>query len=171
LNTFTIRSVFLDPARVEAAGYDVIPTNDQGKAVCGLFLDFLSENPPEFRKPLPFLKKGNTELQWAAADGGVAFAAFFEDNQPLSMGVLISGLVPEADEQMIASIRDAIFGEESTEMLDAPERPLFLNVLFPGSPELHPQTQLLSAALASVYFRVIGEMAGQATASPNPPQQ
>lgn len=151
---------------MEAASYDVIPTNDQGKAVCGLFLDFLSENPPEFRKPLPFLKKGSTELQWAAADGGVAFAAFFEEGQPVSMGVLISGLAPEADEQMIASIREAIFGEEETDgMLDAPERPVFLNVLFPGAPELHPQTQLLSAALASVYFRVIGEMTGQATAA------
>ena len=60
--------------------------------MCGLFLDFLSENPPEFRKALPFLKKGSTELQWAAADGGVAFAAFFEENRPVSMGVLISGL-------------------------------------------------------------------------------
>lgn len=157
---------------MEAASYDVIPTNDQGKAVCGLFLDFLSENPPEFRKPLPFLKKGSTELQWAAADGGVAFAAFFEEGQPVSMGVLISGLVPEADEQMIASIREAIFGEEEAEgMLDAPERPVFLNVLFPGSPELHPQTQLLSAALASVYFRVIGEMAGQATSAGEPRQE
>ena len=60
MNTFIIRTVFLDPPQVEAATYDVIPTNEQGKAVCGLFLDFLSENPPEFRKPLPFLKKGNT---------------------------------------------------------------------------------------------------------------
>ncbi|MBL8174306.1 MAG: hypothetical protein JNK48_06540 [Bryobacterales bacterium] len=171
MNTFTVRTVFLDPAKVEAIQYDVVPTNEHGKAVCDLFLDFLSENPPEFRKALPFLKKGSTELQWAAADGGVAFAAFFEENQPVSMGVLISGLAAEADEQMIGSIREAIFGDEETDMLDAPERPLFLNVLFPGSPELHPQTQVLSAALASVYFRVIGEMAGQAGAAPEQPRQ
>ena len=164
MNTFTIRTVYLDPPHVEAASYDVIPTNDQGKAVCSLFLDFLSENPPEFRKPLPFLNKGTVELQWAAADGGVAFAAFFEGEQPVTMGVLISGLAAEADEQMITAIHEAVFGEGSTERLDAPERPLFLNVLLPGSPELHPQTQLLSAALASVYFRVIAEMVAAETA-------
>lgn len=139
--------------------------------MCGLFLDFLSENPPEFRKALPFLKKGSTELQWAAADGGVAFAAFFEENRPVSMGVLISGLVPEADEQMLASIHEAIFGEQPAEMLEAPERPLMLNVLFPDSVELHPQVQLLSTALASVYFRVIGEMLAQSTPGPGSPRQ
>ncbi|MFN7933264.1 MAG: hypothetical protein U0R19_08055 [Bryobacteraceae bacterium] len=171
MNTFTVRTVYLDPPKVEAVHYDVIPTNEQGKAVCGLFLDFLSENPPEFRKPLPFLKKGSTELQWAAADGGVAFAAFFEENRPVSMGVLISGLVPEADEQMLASIHEAIFGEQPAETLDAPERPLMLNVLFPDSPELHPQIQLLSTALASVYFRVIGEMLEQATPGAGSPRQ
>ncbi|MBS1826230.1 MAG: hypothetical protein JST93_12990 [Acidobacteria bacterium] len=171
MNTFTVRTVYLDPPKVEAAHYDVIPTNEQGKAVCGLFLDFLSENPPEFRKALPFLKKGSTELQWAAADGGVAFAAFFEENRPVSMGVLISGLVPEADEQMLASIHEAIFGEQPAEMLEAPERPLMLNVLFPDSVELHPQVQLLSTALASVYFRVIGEMLAQSTPGPGSPRQ
>jgi hypothetical protein len=157
---FAVRTVFAGQ-RVEMASYDMIPSNEEGKAVCNLFLDFLSESPPEFRRKIPFLKKGNTELQWIAADGGVAFAAFYEDNEPVSMGILLSGLAEEADRQMIAELSRAVFGTGEDESLEVAERPVLINVIFPGSPELVPRTQLLSTALASVFFRVVTGMRGR----------
>jgi len=50
------------------------------------------------------------------------------------------GNVPEDEVKKLAQVRD---------------RPLLLQLLFPGSPEWMPAVQLLSTALASVYFRAI----------------
>ena len=159
---FTIRSVFADQGRIESGSFDLIPTNDQGKAVCALFLDFLSSRGLEFREKLPFLKKGETELEWAAASGGAALASFYESGEPLCMAILLSGINPEADRQMIAALRqtvlDAVLGPQAESFAGAPERPIALNVIFPDHAELVPQTQLLITALASVYFRVMLEL-------------
>lgn len=53
-------------------------------------------------------------------------------------------------------------GGEAPAYLEAPERPLLLNVIFPGNPELTARLQLLVTALSSVFFRVMNEMRGQA---------
>jgi hypothetical protein len=167
--SFTVRTIFAGEDRVEALEYDLIPANDQGKAVCNLFLDFLSGRPAEFREKLPFLKHGNTELEWAAAAGGAALAAFFEDDQPVSMGIFLTGVNEESDDLMVDALRRALiqplFGEPGEAYLQVNERPLLLNVIFPGYPELIPRTQLLSAALASVFFRVMIEMHAQSQPS------
>jgi hypothetical protein len=169
---FTVRTIFPGEQRVEAGSYELEPSNEQGKAVCGLFLDFLLEQPTEFRSRLPFLKKGETELEWTAAEGGAALATFYESGEPVSMGILLSGVKPESDQQMMAALRQAVleplFGEAAGEFLEAPERPLLLNVIFPGNPELAPRTQLLSTALASVFFRVILQMHERMRQQPQP---
>ena len=162
---FTVRTIFVAEKRVEVSQYDLVPSNDQGKAVCSLFLDFLAERPGEFREKLPFLKHGDMELEWAAAAGGAALATFYEAGEPVSMGILLSGANEESDAQMIDALRNAVlapvFGEEAEKLLEAPERPVMLNVLFPGNPELMPRTQLLAAALASVFFRVVMVISGE----------
>lgn len=159
---FTVETVFIDQQRSESAHFDLVPTNDQGKAVCAMFLDFLASQPAEFRAKLPFLKQGEIELQWAAAEGCTAYAAFFEEGEPRSMGVLLSGINAEADQNMMQALResvlDAAFGDDASQYTTATERPLLMNVIFPGSPESNPRTQLLATALASVYFRVMHEM-------------
>lgn len=158
---FTVRTIFPDQPRVETGSFEIIPSNEQGQAVCSLFLEFLSGQPPEFRAPLPFLKKGATELEWASAGGGAALASFYEEGEPVSMGILLAGLSEESDRQMIAALRQSVlepvFGDAADSYLDAPERPLLLNVIFPGNPELTPRIQLLATALASVFFRVMRE--------------
>ncbi|MCC6365858.1 MAG: hypothetical protein IT165_20270 [Bryobacterales bacterium] len=171
---FTIRTIFPDQSRVEVSHYELIPSHEQGQAVCALFLEFLSERPTEFREKLSFLKKGDTELEWTAASGGTALASFYEEGHPISMGVLLSGIDAESDTQMRGALKQSvlepIFGEEAGKYLIGDERPLMLNVIFPGAPELNPRTQLLAAALASVYFRVMlqlhAEMHGHSTDTP-----
>lgn len=159
---FTVRTIFPEQQRVEVGSYEIEPSNEQGKAVCGLFLDFLVERPTEFREKLPFLKKGETELEWTAAAGGAALASFYENGEPLSMGILLAGVEPESDQQMLDALRQAViepvFGEEADKYMEAPERPVLLNVMFPGNPEAVPRTQLLVTALASVFFRVMRDM-------------
>ncbi len=161
---FTIRTIFPEQARVETGTFEIVPSNEQGRAVCALFLEFLSSQPPEFRAALPFLKKGEIELEWASAAGGAALASFYESEEPVSMGILLAGVNEESDGQMMAALKQAVldplFGAEADRYLEAAERPLLLNVIFPGNPELTPRLQLLAAALASVFFRVMREMSG-----------
>ena len=51
------------------------------------------------------------------------------------------------------NVLEVLFSGQFEEVLDIPERPLVIQVLFPNDPEWMPAVQLLSAALASVYFR------------------
>ncbi|MCS7023842.1 MAG: hypothetical protein NZV14_03490 [Bryobacteraceae bacterium] len=170
---FTVRTIFPEQQRVETLNYELEPTNDHGKAVCALLFEFLSGQPPEFRSRLPFLKKGDTEMEWMAG-GGAALLTFYEQGEPLSMGILLSGLQGESDAQMLEALRQAVlepvFGAEAEKFLQAPERPLLLNVIFPGNAELIPRTQLLSAAVASVFFRTLLARQPSAGASPAGPK-
>jgi hypothetical protein len=156
---FYVRTIHPLEKRVEVAGYDLQPTLEQGQAVCTLFGDFLAERPGEFRERLPFLNNSDIELQWAAAAGGAAFAAFFGGGETLSMGVLLSGVNEESDALMIDALREhaagPMLGEDAERLLDSPERPLLLQMHMPDQPERLPAVQLLSTALASVYFRAI----------------
>lgn len=167
---FTVRTVFVEQQRVEASAFEIEPSNEQGQAVCSLFLEFLSEQPPEFRAKLPFLKQGEAELEWASAAGGAALASFYEAGEPLSMGILLAGVNEEADAQMIAALRQSVlepvFGSEADALLESPERPLMINVIFPGNPELTPRVQLLATALASVFFRVMRQMSARSESAP-----
>lgn len=156
---FYVRTIHPAEKRVEVAGYDLQPTLGQGEAVCTLFGDFLAERPAEFRQRLPFLNNSDIELQWAAASGGAAFAAFFGGGETLSMGVLLTGVNEESDSLMLGALREhaagPMLGEDAGRLLESPERPLLLQLQMPGQPERLPALQVLSTALASVYFRAI----------------
>ena len=160
---FHVRNIYLEEARVEAGKFDIVPTNPQGEAVCALVAEFLTNRPPEFRDKLAFLKRGNFELDWSAVAGGVALASLFDKDEPATMAILLTGVDPEADRMMLELFLDNVLRpvfqsappEQVNELVDVPERPLLLQALFPVSPEWAPTIQLLSTALASVYFRTI----------------
>ena len=170
---FHVRNIYLDEARVEAGKFDIVPTNPQGEAVCALIAEFLINRPPEFRDKLSFLKRGNLELDWSAVAGGVALASLFEEDKPAAMSILLTGLDPEADRMMLDLFRDNVLRpvfdsappEQVNELVDVSERPLLLQALFPISPEWAPTIQLLSTALASVYFRTILQLSATAKES------
>lgn len=124
--------------------------------MCDLFRRYLADRPSQFRDRLPFLRRGDIELDWSAADGGVALASLFCSNEPASISVLLSGQNSHADQLMAEVFRenvlDVLFAGQFNEVLEVTARPLVIQVLFPCDPEWAPAVQLLSAALASVYF-------------------
>ncbi len=153
---FHVRCILPDQGRIEATSFALQPTNSQGEAVCDLFRRYLSDRPAAFRDRLSFLKRDDIELDWTSAEGGVALASIFCAGDPALISVLLTGINPASDEVMLEVFRenvlDLLFGGAFKEALEAPERPLLIQVLLPGDPEWQPVMQLLSAALASVYF-------------------
>src|SRR3977135_2503937 len=105
---FYVRNIYLEEARVEEGKLDLVPTNEQGQAVCALMAEFLTNRPPEFREKLSFLKKGDLELDWSAVAGGVALASLFESSEPATMSVLVPGVRAEADRMMLEMFRDNV---------------------------------------------------------------
>jgi hypothetical protein len=166
--TFAVRTVHPSEqssteARSEATAFDLTPGLEQGRAVCNRFAEFLAGAPPEFHQRIPFLNKVDLDMQWAAASGGAAFFTFFSGGAPVEIGVLLSGASPEVDAQMLAALQrnvgQPILGERTSELLSGEERPLLLKLRMPGQPELAPTMELLSTALASVYFRAVAASA------------
>ncbi len=159
---FTARTVFVESRSAENASYDLVPAGEEAQRVCNLFIEFLAHRPPQFRERLAFVNRGDYELDWNAAPGGAAFAAIYQGGEPLAMGVLLSGVHPEVDDQMLSALRSTVLDmalpDEAGSLSAAAERPLLLNVMFPGSPEATPVVQLLTTALASVYFRCIHQI-------------
>lgn len=160
---FQVTTIHAESGRVETVGYDIVPALPQGQVVCNLFAEFLAARPAEFREKLPFLNKVDVDLQWAAASGGAAFMALIAGAEPLAMGILLSGADSSADEQMIDALRTSVLGpmlgEDSLALADVPGRPAAVLLQLPGSPEHTPLVQLLTTALASVYFRAVEKMA------------
>jgi hypothetical protein len=156
---FHVRCILPDQGRIEANRFDLTPTNPQGEAVCDLFRSYLRDRPSAFRDRLPFLKRGDIELDWSAAAGGVALATLFSSGEPASVSILLAGQDASSDASMAEAFRenvlDLLFQGEYSEVLEVQERPLVIQVLFPVDPEWRPAVQLLTAALASVYFRDI----------------
>jgi hypothetical protein len=153
---FHVRCILPQDGRIESNQFPLQPTNEQGEAVCDLFRRYLADRPPAFRERLPFLRRGDIELDWSAAEGGVALASLFCSSHPASMSVLLSGVNPEADRVMAEVFREnvleVLFGDEYNQVIETAERPLVIQVLFGCDPEWTAAVQLLSAALASVYF-------------------
>jgi len=157
---------------VSAASYDLEPSLEQGRQVCALFASFLSGQPGQFRERIPFLNNMDLELDWAAQAGGAAFAAFFAEGSPVTIGVLLAGTDPEVDSAMREAMRESVlrplFGEllPDSPLMDASERPLAMMVRFNDRPELLPAVDLLTAALASVYFRAVAMLAASGERAP-----
>ena len=86
-------------------------------------------------------------------------ASLFCGGDPALISVLLTGQNAAADQLMIEVFRenvlDLLFEGQFTEALEVAERPLLIQVLLPGDPEWAPVMQILSTALASVYFRGI----------------
>lgn len=173
---FFVRSIFVDEPRVETSTLELEPTHELAQKVCRVVEEFLHGKPQGFREKMPFLNKGNFELDWNAAAGGVAMATIFESEQPLAVLVLLLGADPQSDFVMLQMFRDHVLvpvlsslsdgsaEEHATKLIDTQDRPVVLQLLFPGSPEWTPTIQLLSTALGSVYFRAMRRM------EPNPPE-
>ena len=162
VEVFHVRSIFPDQQRVASSGFDLQPTNPQGEAVCSLFERFLVNRPPSFRDKLGFLRKGDFEIDWSSAPGGVALATIFEAQEPATIAVLLSGRDPDTDSMMREVFRENVlqplFGSAYDEVLREEDRPLIVEVILPGRPEWVPALQLLSASLGSVYFRSMLEV-------------
>jgi hypothetical protein len=153
-----VRTVHLESAGWESESYELAPSSEQAERVCALFRDFLANRPPGFRDKVGFVNRGDVEMEWAAAPGGVALASFFTGGEPRSMSVLLAGISADADRMMLDSFGQVVPLPRSD--LDAAGRPLLVNAIFPGEPEFTPAIQLLTAALASVYFRTVLKLAG-----------
>ena len=152
-----VRTVHLESARQESQSYELVPSSEQARKVCGLFRDFLANRPPGFRDQVGFLNRGDVEMEWAASPGGVALATFFSGGEPRSMSILLAGISADADRMMLDSFGQVV---PLPADLGAAGRPLLVNAIFPGEPEFTPALQLLAAALASVYFRTVLKLAG-----------
>ena len=154
-----VRSIFPDQGRVEATSFELTPTNPQGEAVCSLFERYFCQRPPSFRDALSFLKRGDFELDWSAVNGGVALASLFQNQAPVCLAVLLTGINPDADSTMLEVFRETVlnplFGCEFDDATTEASRPLLVQVLFPVSPEWIPAVQLLTVSMASVYFRTV----------------
>ena len=105
---FHVRCIFPEQGRIEANSFELKPTNSQGEAVCDLFHRFLADRPPEFRDRLPFLSRGDIELDWSAAAGGVALASLFCSGGPAAISVLLSGIDEQADAMMSEVFRENV---------------------------------------------------------------
>lgn len=153
---FHVRCILPNEGRIEANSYPLQPTNSQAEAVCDLFRRYLSGRPAAFRDHVSFLRRNDIELDWTSADGGVALASLFCAGDPAVISVLLTGENAHSDQMMIEVFRenvlDLLFGGAFAEALDTEERPLVIQVLLPCDPEWAPVMQLLSTALASVYF-------------------
>lgn len=162
---FTARTIHLDPLHEETATYELTPTNEEGQRVCGLLADFLAGRPAEFREKLPFLKK-DLELEWTAAPGGVALASFHDADAPRTMCILLAGLDAEADRMMLQAWRENVvtplLRDNASMLSEVTERPALVSIVFPGEPDLMPAIQLMTTALASVYFRCMMQLTAQA---------
>lgn len=156
---FHVRCIFPEQGRIDANVFEMEPTNTHGEAVCDLFRRYMEDRPAAFRDRLPFLRKGDIELDWSAADGGVALASIFSSGDPACISVFLTGQNADADQMMLDVFRENVlellFCGEFTDVLEVAERPLVIQVLLPGDPEWVPAVQLLSTTLASVYFRSI----------------
>ncbi|MFN7923256.1 MAG: hypothetical protein U0Q16_24355 [Bryobacteraceae bacterium] len=159
---FYVRTIHPADGRVEEAGFDLTPQLPQGQVVCNLFAEFLADHPGEFRERLPFLNKGDFELEWAAAARGAAFATFFSEGRPVGMGILLSGADAESDRQMAEAFRNSVVAPmlgEHAPPVGQSNKPAVEMLQFDDRPELIPTLQLLTTALASVYFRAVQQMA------------
>lgn len=130
--------------------------------MCSLFEQFLTDRPSEFREKLGFLRKGDFELDWSAAPGGVALATLLQAGEPASMSVLVAGVQPETDAMMLEVFRENVlaplFDGDYDSVTALPVRPLIVEVIFPGRAEWVAALQLFSASLGSVYFRTVLSM-------------
>lgn len=149
---FLVQAIHLESGEVENTTFDLVPKVEQAEKICRVFGEWLAGQPSEFRERIPFLTRGDMELEWTAASDGVAFAALIGGGEPLSVSVLLAGINAEADNGMLEGLLRMVPEDVFT---PSTQRPLLATLLFPGAPEAIPTVQLLTTALASVFFRTV----------------
>lgn len=157
MSTFQLHTLALGSDAVQRQQLALAPDDPQSEEICGLFHRFLVDKPKEFRMLLPFLKRDEIEMEWAAAAGGAALCTFYEDDSPLASAVLLSGSSPEADQQMStlfeAAVLEPVFGAAAKDLLRFNSYPAVGVAMLAAPQERFPVVQLFYASLASVYFR------------------
>jgi hypothetical protein len=152
--TFEVRLLRLEDNAVEQGSFELEPSMEQAAAVCRLMRELLSARPSQFRDKVAFLKRGDIELEWNAAEGGVAFATFYEAGEPLT----VAALAYESGSEAGRGVREGFFQMLRAKPFDGlpdDSTPLLLIAALPGRPESLPLMQLLNTTLAAVYFTAV----------------
>lgn len=147
--------VHLDSGRIERGQYDCMPELEQAASVIRLIREFMSGRGGQFRERIPFLKRGDIELEWAAATGGVAFATFYESGKAATLGVFAFDPTSEAGKGVLDGLRQTLgLGAEETHSAGGP---LVVVAALPGDPEWLPILHLLNTSLAATFFQAVAK--------------
>lgn len=150
---FELRVVHMESGRMERGQYDCAPALENAAEVIRLVREFMAGKSNQFRERIPFLKRGEIELEWAAATGGVAFATFYESNKAATLGVFAFDPTSEAGEGVLEGLRQTLgLGAAETEPSAGP---LVVVAALPGKPEWLPTLHLLNTSLAATFFQAV----------------
>ncbi len=150
---FELRVVHMDSGRIERGQYDCAPELEQAAGVIRLVREFMSGRGAQFRERIPFLKRGDMELEWAAATDGVAFSTFYESGKAATLGVFAFDPNSEAGRGVLEGLRHTLgLGAEETEPSAGP---LAVVAALPGKPEWLPTLHLLNTSLAATFFQAV----------------
>ena len=150
---FELRVVHMESGRLERGLYDCAPELEQAAALIRLVREFMLGRPAQFRERLPFLKRGDIELEWAAATEDVAFATFYESGKAATLSVFAYDPSTEAGRGVLDGLRQTLgLGAAETEPTPGP---LVVVAAMPGNPEWLPTLHLLNTSLAATFFQAI----------------
>jgi hypothetical protein len=150
---FELRVVHMDSGRIERGQYDCAPELDQAAGVIRLVREFMAGRPTQFRERIPFLKRGDVELEWAAATEAVAFATFYESGKAATLGVFAYDPASEAGHGVLEGLRQTLgLGAAETEPTPGP---LAVVAALPGRPEWQATLHLLNTSLAATFFLAV----------------
>ena len=156
---FHVRTIIPEERRAETSTFPTSPTHPLTRRACELFDEFFHNRPAQFQDKLRFMPEDGMELEWLSVDGGSAFAALYEDGNPVTVSLLLSGTDEQAERGVIEGSGKAVFGpilgDDTDDLMRGPGRPLMVTLMVPGHGELRPTLDLLNNALASFYFRSV----------------
>jgi len=143
----------MESGRIERGQYDCAPDLEQAASVIRLVREFMAGRASQFRERIPFLKRGDIELEWAAATGDVAFATFYESGKAATLGVLAYDPASEAGQGVLEGLRQTLgLGAAETELSQGP---LVVIAALPGNPEWLPILHLLNTSVAATFFQAV----------------
>jgi hypothetical protein len=150
---FELRVVHMDSGRIDRGQYDCAPALEQAANVIRLVREFMAGRPAQFRERIPFLKRGNIELEWAAATEDVAFATFYESGKAATLAVFAWDPSTEAGRGVLDGLRQTLgLGAAETEPSPGP---LVVVAALPADPEWLPILHLLNTSLAATFFQAV----------------
>ena len=150
---FELRVIHLESGQIERGQYDCAPELEQAAEVIRLVQEFMAGQSTQFRKRVPFLKRGDIELEWAAATGGVAFATFYEAGVAATLSAFAFDPNTEAGHGVLQGLRQSL-GLGAAE-IEPTSGPLVVVAALPGKPEWLPTLHLLNTSLAATFFQAV----------------